>query len=182
MIKVDISDKKSYFSLSNRLSRVIWGVAYIVFFRFSPRPFHLWRNVLLRMFGAKLHRKARIYPSAKIYAPWNLIMHQNATLGDGVYCYCVTTIEIGANSTISQFSFLCGADHDYEHSRFPLKARPIKVGEQCWLAADVFVAPGVTIGDGTVVGARSSVFRDLPPWKVCAGTPAKVIKDRIIKQ
>lgn len=182
MQKVDLSNKKSYFSWKNQMGRILWGIVYTLFFKFSPRPLHRWRNILLRLFGAKLHHTARVYPSARVYAPWNLVMHKNATLGDWVYCYCVTTIEIGANTTVSQYSFLCGADHDYEHHRFPLKASPIKIGEQCWLAADVFVAPGVSIGDGTVVGARSSVFRDLPSWKVCAGTPAKPIKDRIIKE
>jgi putative colanic acid biosynthesis acetyltransferase WcaF len=81
---------------------------------------------------------------------------------------------------VSQYAYLCGATHDHTHPRFPLTPMPIDVGSQCWIAADVFVAPGVTIGDGTVVGARSSVFSDLPPWKVCVGSPARPVSDRVI--
>lgn len=182
MKTIDIGGKKSYSSKSILLKRVLWSIVWHVLFRYSPRTFHSWRNFLLRIFGANLHPKARVYPSAKIYAPWNLTMQENATLGDYVICYCVDEISIGANTTISQYSYLCGADHDYEHHRFPLRPKKIKIGAQCWIAADVFVAPGVTIGEGTVVGARSSVFKDLQPWKVCGGTPAKVIKSRIIKE
>jgi putative colanic acid biosynthesis acetyltransferase WcaF len=58
---------------------------------------------------------------------------------------------------------------------------PITIGSGVWVAADVFVGPGVTIGDDTVVGARSSVLTDLPAWKICVGTPAKPVRDRIIQ-
>ena len=182
IIKVDISNKKSYSNKKTLIKRIIWSITWICFFKTSPRTFHKWRNLLLRLFGATLHPTARVYPTARIYAPWNLIMHEHATMGDWVNCYCVDIIEIGAHTTISQYAYLCGADHDYEHHRFPLRPKKIKIGEQCWIAADVFIAPGVTIGNGTVIGARSSVFNNLPAWKVCIGTPAKILKDRIIKQ
>ena len=57
--------------------------------------------------------------------------------------------------------------------------KKITIEDECWLATDTYVAPGIKIGSGTVVGARSSVFSDLPANKVCVGTPAKIIKDRI---
>ncbi|MEE8458733.1 MAG: hypothetical protein V3S08_02605, partial [Phycisphaerales bacterium] len=64
----------------------------------------------------------------------------------------------------------------------PLVPKPITIGTRCWLAADVFVAPGVTIADGTVVGARSAVFSDLPEWVVAMGTPAKPVGERVMKE
>lgn len=127
-----------------------------------------------------MHPSARVYPRAKIWAPWNLTMDECATLSDDVDCYCVAGVHIGAHTTVSQYSYLCGATHDHTHPRFPLVPAPIVIGKSCWLAADVFVTPGVTIGDGTVVGARSSVFTDLPEWKVCVGSPARPIKDRVL--
>jgi putative colanic acid biosynthesis acetyltransferase WcaF len=82
---------------------------------------------------------------------------------------------------VSQSSYLCGGTHDFERPNLPLITAPIVIEDQVWIAADVFVGPGVTIGQGAVVGARSSVFGDLPPWKVCVGSPAKPIKDRVIR-
>jgi putative colanic acid biosynthesis acetyltransferase WcaF len=88
---------------------------------------------------------------------------------------------IGARTVISQYSYLCGASHDFELARRPLVPAPITIGADAWIAADVFVAPGVTIGDGVVVGARSSVFSDLEPWKICTGSPARAVRDHIIR-
>lgn len=126
--------------------------------------------------------KARVYPRVRIWAPWNLSMDDYATLADDVDCYCVKPIHIGAHSVVSQYCYLCGATHDFDKPKRPLIAKPITIESDVWLAADVFVAPGVTIGNGTVVGARSSVFEDLPPWKVCMGTPATPVRDRIIEE
>ncbi|MBL4591495.1 MAG: hypothetical protein JKY96_05995 [Phycisphaerales bacterium] len=142
-------------------------------FRFSPRPLHKWRMFLLRLFGADVSMNARVYPRAKVWGPWNLIMDDFATLADDVDCYCVKPIRIGKRSTVSQYSYLCGATHDHEDPRLALIPKEITIGEDVWIAADVFVAPGVTVGDGVVVGARSSVFGDLPEWTVCFGSPAK---------
>nr|WP_245960822.1 hypothetical protein [Wenzhouxiangella sediminis] len=54
----------------------------------------------------------------------------------------------------------------------PLVAAPITIGERAWVTADVFVAPGVTIGDGAVILARSTVVEDVPAWTVMGGNPA----------
>lgn len=166
--------------LRNRIGRFLWGFVYLMLFRPSPRNFHRWRNWLLRLFGARLHPTARVYPRARVWAPWNLVMDRFATLADDVEAYCAATITIGEFSTVSQYSYLCGATHDFEQVSHPLIAKPIVIGRRCWVAADVFVGPGVTIGDGTVVGARSSVFTDLPAWMLCVGTPAKPVRARKI--
>lgn len=168
-------------TFKNRMLRVIWGIVQLTLFRTSPRPFHRWRIMLLKLFGADVTMKSRVYPRAKIWAPWNLSMADFATIGDDVDCYCVERIRIGERSTISQYSYLCGATHDYENKDLPLIPKPITIGADVWITADVFVAPGVTIHDGVVVGARSSVFHDLPQWTVYAGTPAKPIGPRTIK-
>ncbi len=178
---LDISDKPSPHSTRHKIARVLWAIVQATLFRCSPRPFKRWRAFLLRCFGADVSMHARVMPSVAIWAPWNLTLGDYATLGDHAIVYCVDRISIGRQSTISQYSYLCGASHDFEHPRFPLVPAPITIGADCWLAADVFVAPGVTIGDGAVVGARSSVFSDLPPGKVCVGSPARPVRDRVIR-
>jgi putative colanic acid biosynthesis acetyltransferase WcaF len=168
--------------LRNRAGRVAWGVVYALIFRNTPRPLHRVRNLILRAFGASLHPTARVYPKAKVWAPWNLEMDARATLADDVDCYCVDRIRIGARTTVSQYSYLCGATHDHEDPEFPLLPLPIMIGSDCWIAADCFIAPGVTMPDGVVVGARSGVFKDPPAWTVIAGTPATVRGPRTLKR
>jgi len=175
-------DKPHPHSIGNRAARVLWGVVQATLFRFSPRPIYPWRAMLVRLFGADVPMSARIGPRARVWGPWNLSMGERATIADGVDCYCVARVTIGARTTVSQYTYLCAATHDFEDATFPLQPRPITIGADAWVAADVFVGPGVTIGDGTVVGARSAVFTDLPAWKVCAGTPAKPVRDRVLRE
>ncbi len=168
-------------TLKNKLMRALWGVVQSTLFGLSPKPCHRWRLMLLKLFGANVTSKSRVYPRVKIWAPWNLTMGDFATLGDDVDCYCVAQIIIGERSTVSQYSYLCGATHDHTNPKLPLVPKDIVIGADVWIAADVFVGPGVTIGDGVVVGARSSVFGDLPEWCVCVGTPAKPTGPRELK-
>lgn len=179
--RVSLAGKASPHSFRNRAARALWGLVQATLYRWSPRPAHLWRVALLRLFGADVHWKARPYPRARIWFPRRLSMGPYATIADDVDVYCVDRITIGAHATVSQYSYLCGATHDHEHPRFPLVPAPISIGAQAWVAADVFIAPGVTVGQGAVIGARSSVFSDIPPWTVAVGTPARPVKPRIIR-
>jgi len=177
-MKVDVSDVPSSHPLRNKVGRAIWGLVWACLYRPSPKVLHGWRRFLLRLFGAKVGKGVHPHPSARIWAPWNLEMGDHSCLSFFVDCYCVARVTIGAHSTVSQYSYLCTATHDVEHPNMPLVTQPITIGEGAWIAADVFVAPGVTIGDGAVVGARSSVFGDVAPWTIVAGSPAREIRKR----
>lgn len=174
LIGHDISPK-------DRFLRFVWGFVRTVFYRPSPRSFHAWRCFLLRVFGARLGANVHPYPGAIVWAPWNLEMGDHSCLADGVDCYCVARVTIGRYSTVSQYSFLCTAGHDYEDRRMPLVVAPIVIGDHVWITADVFIGPGVTISDGAVVLARSSVFSSLPEWSVSRGNPAVPYKKRVLK-
>ena len=180
-MSIDASHCPSPHSLGNRLGRVLWGIAWWTLYRPSPRPLHAWRRTLLRLFGAKIGRGAHPYPGARIWAPWNLEMGDFSCLSDAVDCYCVARVRIGAHATVSQYSYLCTATHDFEDSRMPLKTAPIDVGAQAWVCVDVFVGPGVAIGEGAIVGARSSVYKNVEPWTVVAGNPARFLKHRQVQ-
>jgi len=169
-------------STKNKVARALWTIVWMVFYRPTPRPMHAWRRALLRLFGAKLGRGVHAYPSVRIWAPWNLEMGDHSCLGPHVDCYCMEVIKIGAYSTISQYSYLCTASHDYRSLKMPLVAAPITIGERVWITADVFVGPGVTIGEGSVVLARSTVLKSVDSWMVVGGNPAKVIKARVLVQ
>jgi len=152
---------------------------HLLFFRFSPKPFHGWRRGVLKLFGAKIGRAVHIYPGVKIWAPWNLEILDHAGIASGVNLYSQGKITIGRFTVVSQGSHICAGTHDYETPGFPLITKPIVIGDYSWVAADVFIHPGVTIGEGSVIGARSVVARDIPEWKIAVGFPCEVIKDRL---
>lgn len=166
------------FSIQNRMGRVLWAIVGGVLFRWSPKPMHAWRAFILRCFGAKVGRSVHVYPGAKIWAPWNLELGDEAAVANGVILYTQGKITIGKKAVISQGAHLCAGTHDYNLPGFPLYTIPIIINEFAWVAAEVFIHPGVTIGKGCVVGARSVVTKDMPDWMVCAGHPCKPIKER----
>ena len=165
-------------SFLNRSLRLVWQCVSLVLFRCSPRPFHGWRRFLLRLFGGEIGDGVHVYPTARVWAPWLLRMGDHSCLGPDVDCYNVGTISVGRYSTVSQYSYLCGATHDYARQSMPLQPKRIVIEDYCWIAADVFVGPEATIREGVVVGARSSIYRDVGPWAVVAGNPARVLKPR----
>jgi len=165
-------------SLGNKLARGLWVAVWVLLFRPSPRIWHGWRRMLLRLFGARIGRKAMISPSCRVWAPWNLRMGDRGNVGPHVDLYCVATITVGEDAIVSQYSYLCATSHDYRRRPMPLLVAPITIGRNAWVCADVFVGMGVTVGEGAVVGARSSVFRDVPPWTIVAGYPVRVIGKR----
>lgn len=169
-------DYPSPHSRLNQVMRLLWRIVWLLAYRPSPKVFHGWRRFLLRRFGAKIAKDAYPHPSVRIWAPWNLEMGSLSCLGPDVDCYSVDRVVIGPRAIVSQYSFLCTATHDYRVASRPVVTAPIVIGERAWVAADVFIGPGVIIGDGAVVGARSSVYRDVEPWTVVAGTPARAIR------
>lgn len=161
------------------LRRLIWKAVWIIAFRPTPRwALHGWRRQLLRAFGAKIGQGCRIAPSCFVWAPWNLQMGEYSALGDHVDCYTMANITIGSKVAVSQRAFLCTGSHDITSLRRPLITAPIQIGNHAWIAAEAMVFPGVTIGDGAVVGARSVVTRDVPVWTICAGHPCRPIRPR----
>ncbi|QPG05133.1 colanic acid biosynthesis acetyltransferase WcaF [Salinimonas marina] len=157
----------------------IWWFVQTFLFRPSPQFAYSWRRFLLRLFGAKIGKNVIIRPSATITYPWNLTIGDFSWVGDDVVLYNLGPIEIGSNAVVSQRSYLCTGSHDYKSEAFDIHAEKIVVKDKAWIATDVFVAPGVVVNEGAVVGARSSVFEDMPANMICVGYPAKPIKPRM---
>lgn len=182
MPKVDLSQYKNAMSCGNQILRLVWSVVWNVFARPLPRSLGCgWKRFLLRLFGAKLAPTAVVYSTTRIYMPWQLEMGEYSCLADGVDCYNVAPVRIGSHSTVSQRTFLCTASHDISRGNLPLTTAPIVIGDGVWVAADAFVGPGVTVGEGAVVGARAAVFKNVEPWTVVGGNPAKFLKKREIQ-
>lgn len=181
--QVDLSSYNFSFSTRNKIARLVWNIFYWIFFRpFNLKFFKGWRSLVLRLFGAKIGKEANIYASVKIWAPWNLEIGDYSTIGPEVDCYNQGKIVIGDHSIISQKTYLCASTHDFTKTTFPLILGPIEIKSQVWVAADAFIAPGVTIGEGAVVGARAAVFKNIHEWTVVGGNPAQYLKDRVVKK
>lgn len=180
--KIDVAHYENVLTRKHQLVRLLWGIVWPLGTWFLPRSMGSgWKRWLLRTFGAKINSTAVVYSSAKVYYPANLIMDEYACLDAKVECYNVDTIHIGAQTTVSQGAFLCTTSHDITDPHNHLITKPIEIEDQAWVGAEAFIGMGVTIGEGAVVGARAVVVKDVEPWTVVGGNPAKFIKKRVIR-
>lgn len=159
----------------------LWWITQASLFAWSPQFAYKWRNWLLRMFGAKIGKGVIVRPTVKITYPWKLIIGDYAWIGDNTELYTLGEISIGDNAVISQKCYLCTGSHNYQVDTFDIYAKPIAIEPEAWVATDVFIGPGVTIGRGALIGARSSVFENMPSGMICLGYPAKAIRNREMK-
>ncbi len=104
----------------------------------------------------------------------------HSAIGDRAEIYNLGPVVIGSRVTISQRAHLCAGTHDYERREMPLVKSPIVVEDDAWVCTDAFVGPGVTVGKGAVVGARAVVVKDVGPWDVVVGNPARFVKKRVL--
>lgn len=166
------------YSFGHRLYRVVWTLAWVFLCRWTPAPMHSWRRFILRLFGAQIACTSHVYGSARIWYPKNLEMKDFSALAPAVNCYNMGKVTIGAHGTVSQGAFLCGGSHDTDDSHFQLRVAPIIIGDYAWVAAEAFVGPGVTLGEGAVIGARGVIFKDINAWEIWGGNPASFIRNR----
>lgn len=167
----------SKYDRSEIFRRVAWGLC-TPLFRFSPRPMFGWRAFLLRLFGAQIGQHVNVYASATIYMPWNLEVGAWSSIGEHAYIYNLGRVTIGKRATISPHAYICAGTHDHTKPDMPLLKPSIVIGDQVWICAGAFIGPGVTVGEGAVVGARGVAVKDIEPWNIVAGNPARVIGKR----
>ena len=171
--------RRPSFSLGNRFKRLLWNLCWALFYRTSPRIFHRWRVLLLRIFGATMGPHCKVYPTAKVWAPWNLHCADLVVLADGVEVYNQAPMHFRSHVIVSQYAYICGSTHDFNDPAFPLIAYRTEIGPYAWICAKATLGPGVQMGEGAVLGLGAVAIRDLEPWGVYAGVPAVKVKERI---
>ena len=166
------------FTFKNRVIRALWNVVWFFGACWTPPAMHSWRRMLLILFGAKMASCSDVRGSAKVWYPALLEMGHGALIAERVRCYNQAKIIMGEFSLVSQGAYLCAGSHNVDDAKFQLLAKPIYIGSGCWIAADAFVGPGVTINDRAVLGARGVAFSNLERNMVYVGNPAKSIRAR----
>lgn len=168
----------SPWSRSDRLRMLLWEYCWLLFCVWTPKPANPWRLFWLRLFDAKIYGTPFVHQRARIAIPWRLTLHDRACLGDRANAYTLGEIEIGARATVAQEVYLSTGSHDFAQPGLPLLTAKIKIGEDVFLGARVFVMPGVTVGARSVIGACSVVTKDVPADVIAAGNPCKVLRPR----
>jgi len=162
--------------------RVIWAVVHATIWKVAWKRFRWMRSAMVGAMGGKLKSlTVNFAGSSWIEMPWDAEFGDEVAIGPRVHLYNLGGVSIGSNTVLSQDVYVCGGTHDYTDPTYPLLRKKIWIGHSVWIGAGAFIGPGVRVGDGAVVGARAVVVKDVDPWTVVAGNPAKFIKRRQMK-
>ena len=155
----------------------LWILVKSIFF-LSPVPWPSGlRLELLRLFGARVGHGVVIRSQVNITSPWRLTVGDDVWIGEETLILSLAPVTLEADICISQRAFLCTGSHDFRAPAFDLVTKPITVRRGCWIAAQAFIAPGVEIGEGSMVSAGSVVLTSVPPRTLVRGNPAAVVKE-----
>jgi putative colanic acid biosynthesis acetyltransferase WcaF len=172
------ADGAPKFPFKHKALRICWRICWKLFCSWTPPELRPVRIYFLRLFGAQIGTNSDVRNSVQIWYPPNLKLGSNSLIGPDAIIYNMAMINIGDNCIISQRSFLCGGTHSTSDPAFPLITREISISNHVWIAAESFIAPGVTVGEGAVLGGRGAAFKDLKPWTIYYGNPAVELKPR----
>jgi putative colanic acid biosynthesis acetyltransferase WcaF len=161
--------------------RIAWAAGSWLL-RLSPRPCFAFRRGVLRLFGARIGAHVNVYPSTHIYMPWNVEIGDWSALGDDVFIYSLGAVRIGKSVTISYRAHVCAGTHDLNDPALKLLTPPVVIEDGVWAGTESFIGPGLTIGRYAVVGARAVVVKDVAPFAIVAGNPARVIGERQLRE
>ena len=162
---------------ASRLVEAVWAVSNALLLS-SWLPGTGWRAQLLRIFGARVGRNIVIKPGVRVKFPWRLRIGDHSWLGEDVWIDNLANVHIGEHVCISQGAYLCTGSHDWKSESFDLITKPITLQNRVWICAQATVGPGVVIGEGAVLGLKSSASKDLSPWTINVGAPSIEVGQR----
>jgi len=159
-----------------RWKEAVWMLVKCCVFQ-TPWPWPSRARVaLLRAFGAQIGRGVVIRANVNVTYPWRLSVGDHVWIGEEVTILSLAPVRIESSVCVSQRAFLCTGSHDFRKATFDLRTEPITLRTGCWVAAQAFIAPGVEIGEGSMVTAGSAVLENVPPRVIVRGNPAAVVK------
>lgn len=180
-MKQDLNKVDKYpYSRNEYIRRLLWNIAKVTIWKLLWHRFPALRMSVLKIFGTDTHFSSMAFGSTNVFRPWDLKIGKKVALGPRVHLYNLSRMEIGDHTVISQDAYLCGGTHDHTKDSLPLLRKDIVIGESVWICAGAFIGPGIVIGDGAVIGARAVVVKDVAPWTIVAGNPAKILGKRKI--
>lgn len=171
-MRLDRYDNSDFSRGASKLTEVLWWVVRsLIFATWFPIPSGI-KVTALRAFGAKVGRGVVIRSRVNITFPWRLTIGDHVWIADEVLILSLAPVTIGSHVVISNRAFFCTGSHRFRSENFDLVTRPITVGNGCWIASQVFIAPGVTLGPKTMCAAGAVVLKDAGPDVLLIGNPA----------
>jgi putative colanic acid biosynthesis acetyltransferase WcaF len=166
----------SPWSVRRRIATLGWECCWLAFCAWTPKPLWRWRNLWLRLYGARIGRRVFVHQRARIAIPWNVALGDGACVGDRANLYSLGSIAIGRGATIAQEAYLCAGSHDFGDPALSLVTGSIVVESGAFVGARAFILPGLVLGAHSIIGAASVVTQSVPANGIVAGNPARLLR------
>lgn len=177
-----LKQSKSGLNKKIKIKLALWLLVQGSLFRFSPQIFSKFRITLLNVFGADIKKSCFIHSKSTIYMPWNLSMGERSSIDFDTLIYSLDKVYIGDYVSISYKVNINTGTHDLSDPHFKLITKPIIINSGTFVGTEAYISPGVSIGQMSVIGARSVVTKDMPLDTICFGNPCKPYKKRFKKE
>lgn len=169
------------YSSKHKLKIYAWKLINKTIFRIIPNQIRKPRIWMLKIFGANVESSVFIHRNSNIEHPWNLTMGHLSSIGEFSWIYCLDKIVIGEKCTIGKDSYLITGSHGISDKNFEQITKPIIIKDGSWITTGVYIMPGITIEEFTVVAAGSVVIKNSEPFDIIGGNPAQFLKKRTFK-
>lgn len=167
-----------------RLGQRLWEIGRNILFGFTPWFMTSWRRWVISCVARNggYAKSCKLARTCKIDWPSNVYIGEESSVGERTWIQGQAKITIGNYACIGEDVKIIAGSHDVTSQKFTTKLLPITIGDNVWIATGAMVLQNVTIGDGAVVAAGAVVTKDVDPWTIVGGNPAKFIKKRIVKE
>jgi maltose O-acetyltransferase len=153
-------------------------------YRFQPlgRLGKKWRAMACKRLFRACGQRVNVEQGADFYTGWEIEIGDHSTLGIG--CMVPYDLKVGRDVMMGPHVIIVGDSHQFDSRELPMRLQgfrrypPVRIEDDVWIGARAIILPGLTIGQGAIIGAGAVVTKDVPPYAICAGNPARVIKYR----
>ena len=138
-------------------------------------PSQTIRNWGLRLMGVKMSNNVKFYTGFSVRNPKGLVIEDGVNIGPKVLLDARCGLTIRKNAVIAYDAIIWSLHHDYNNIHFVGKGAPVEFGAYAWVCSRSIILPGVKIGEGAIVASGAIVTKDVEPWTIVGGIPAKPI-------
>lgn len=169
------------FKVKKRIKAIILEFGLMLLRWAGHIPSHIVRNSVYRLFGVKIGKGSTIHMWANFFNPGGVEIGEDTIIGDHCFLDGREKLKIGSHTAIAAQVLIYNSEHDLTSEDFKAICAPVEIGDYVFIGPRVIVLPGVKIGKGAVVAAGAVVTKDVEPFKIVGGIPAKEISERKLK-
>lgn len=144
-------------------------------------PSQHFKNWCLRRLGVTMTSNVKFYSGFTVRNPKGLTIEDGVSIGPKVLLDARCGLTIRKNAVIAYDAIIWSLNHDYNDEHFCGKGAPVEIGAYAWVCSRSIILPGIKIGEGAVVASGAIVTKDVEPWTIVGGIPAKIIGKRELK-